>query len=84
MGKGGREMRETDIDIVELMIEKMPEENEIQSRIKLYMKAHKTNCNHFIYAKYEKETTFFNTILKSLLSDLSAEILRTMQRNNII
>ena len=74
-------MEETDVDIVKLLIEKIPEENEIQSKIKLYMQAHKTNCNYFIYEKYKKETTFFNTILKSLLCDLSSEILKTIQKN---
>ena len=74
-------MEETDVDIVKLLIEKIPEENEIQSKIKLYMQAHKTNCNHFIYEKYKKETTFFNTILKSLLCDLSSEILKTIQKD---
>jgi hypothetical protein len=73
-------MREKDLDIVELIIKNMPEENELQSRIKLYMQMHKTNCNNFIYTKYEKETLFFNTILKSLMSDLSSEILRTFQQ----
>ncbi len=69
-------MREEDLDIVKLIIETMPEENELQNRIKLYMKAHKTNCNQFIYQKYAKETTFFNAILKSLAANLGAEIMR--------
>lgn len=77
-------MREEDLDIVELIIETMPEENELQSRIKLYMEAHKTNCNHFIYQKYAKETTFFNTILKSLAADLGAEIMRNFEEKQII
>ena len=72
-------MGENDLDIVQLMIENMPEDNDTQKRIKFYMQAHKSNCNNFIYEKYKKETTFFNTILKSLLCDLGAEILRTLQ-----
>ena len=74
-------MRDTDINIVELIIQTMPEENELQSRIKFYMQAHQTNCNNFIYSKFKQETTFFNTILKSLKSDLSAEIVRVLQKN---
>lgn len=77
-------MREEDLDIVKLIIETMPEENELQSRIKLYMKAHKTNCNYFIYQKYAKETTFFNTILKSLAADLGAEIMRSFVEDKVI
>ena len=77
-------MRENELDIVQLMIENMPEGNEVQTRIKFYMQTHKSNCNNFIYDNYKKETTFFNTILKSLLCDLSAEILRTLQEKNMI
>lgn len=69
-------MREKDIDIVKLIVEIMPEDSEIQSKIKLYMQMHKENCNDFIYSKYEKETTFFNALLKSLQTDLSSEIVR--------
>ena len=71
-------MRNEEIDIVELMIQHMPEETEQQKRIKLYMQTHKSNCNNFIYSKYVKETTFFNTILKSLTVDLSREIIITI------
>lgn len=71
-------MRDEDIDIVELMIQNMPEETEEQIRIKLYMQTHKGNCNDFIYTKYKKETTFFNTILKSLTVDLGREIISTI------
>lgn len=73
-------MGENDLDIVQLMIENMPEDNDTQKRIKFYMQVHKSNCNNFIYERYKKETTFFNTILKSLLCDLGAEILRTLQQ----
>ena len=71
-------MEENDIDIVDLIISNMLEETEIQARIKLYMQTHKSNCNNFIYSKFQKETTFFNTILKSLTSDLSFEIIKTL------
>ena len=67
-------MREEDIDIVEIMIKQMPEKTEIQKRIKLYMQTHKSNCNNYIYQKYEREAIFFNTILKSLTADLGKEI----------
>ena len=72
-------MKETDLDIVELMIKNIPEETEMQKRIKLYMEMHKSNCNNYIYKQFEKETTFFNTIFKALVCDLSAEIIRTIK-----
>lgn len=72
------------LDITELIIANMPGETEIQERIKLYMQTHKSNCNNFIYAKYQKETTYFNAIFKSLACDLGAEILRTLQSKKII
>lgn len=72
-------MRENEIDIMEIIINHMPEETQIQERIKLYMKAHKSNCNNYIYSNYSKETTFLNTILKSLTCDLSAEIAKTIR-----
>ncbi len=75
-------MRKEDLDIVELIIKELPKETEVQERIKLYMQTHKSNCNNFIYEKYEKETTFFNTILKALMLDLSAEIIRVLEKEN--
>lgn len=77
-------MQEGDIDIVELIIKNMPEQTELQSRIKFYMEAHRSQCNYFIYSKYQRETTFFNTILKSLRSDLGAEIARTFVEKNML
>ncbi len=77
-------MRENDIDIVQLIINNMPEENELQYRIKLYMQSHKQNCNDFIYTQYSKETTFFNTILKSLSADLGLEIVKNFKEKNMI
>ncbi len=77
-------MKENDIDIVQLIINNMPEENELQYRIKLYMQLHKQNCNDFIYTKYSKETTFFNTILKSLSADLGLEIVKNFEEKNMI
>lgn len=77
-------MREGDLDIVELIINNMPEENELQVRIKLYMQTHKGNCNNFIYSKYERETTFFNSILKSLSADLGSEIVRNFVEKNML
>lgn len=77
-------MREGDLDIVELMIKIIPEEMELQTRIKFYMECHKTHCNYFIYEKYAKETTFLNAILKSLTVDLGAEIVRNFKRKNML
>ena len=76
-------MRETDLDIVGLIINNIPEETELQRRIKLYMNMHKSNCNHFIYTKFKKETTFLNSLLKSLSADLSAEIVRILAIHKI-
>ena len=76
-------MREDDLDIIELILKKMPTNNELQDRIKLYMQSHKTNCNEFIYSQYKREATFFNTILKAIMCDLSAEIIRTLQQKDL-
>ena len=77
-------MKEGDLDIVKLIIETMPEETELQAKIKFYMDSHKTDCNYFIYQKYDRETTFFNTILKSLAADLGAEIVRHLTKIKMI
>lgn len=74
-------MKEEDIDIMEIIIGKMPEDTEEQKRIKNYMLSHKSNCNHFLYEKYEKETTFLNTIIKSLMFDLGREVTQVLYRN---
>lgn len=74
-------MLDTDLDIVQLMIDNMQVNNDQQERIKLYMQYHKSNCNNFIYQKYSRDTTFFNSLFKSLLSDLAAEIVRTLSQN---
>lgn len=36
------------LDIMELIINNMPSQNENQERIKLYMIAHKSRCTEFI------------------------------------
>lgn len=77
-------MKDGDLDIVKLIIETMPEETELQAKIKFYMDSHKTDCNYFIYQKYARETTFFNTILKSLTADLGAEIVRHLTKIKMI
>ncbi|MFR8233267.1 MAG: hypothetical protein ACLVA2_02495 [Clostridia bacterium] len=77
-------MREEDIDIVEMIIERMPEQTKEQYEIKLYMKRHKSNCNYYIYKKYKEETRFFNTILKSLMLDLGQDIITLINKDNII
>ncbi len=77
-------MKENDLDIVELIMNNMPIETEMHIRIKSYMETHKELCNDFIYKKYAKETTFFNTILKSLTLDLSSEIVRNFANKNRI
>lgn len=71
---------EEEIDIMELIIEKMPERTEEQKRIKLYMLSHKSKCNYYLYEKYKKETTFLNTIIKSLMFDLGREIVEVIYK----
>ena len=47
------------------------------------MESHITNCNYFLYEKYQKETTFLNTIIKSLTQDLGREIINIMYKKDI-
>lgn len=77
-------MRNEDIDIAELIIKQMPQETELQQRIKTYIEIHKSNCNEFLYSKYSRETTFLNTIIKSLQADLGAEIVRVLTDKKMI
>lgn len=77
-------MKDTDIDIAEIIIKQMPQDTELQQRIKTYIETHKSNCNRFLYNKYSKETTFLNTILKSLQTDLGAEIVRVLADKKMI
>mgnify|MGYP004657705661 FL=1 len=68
------------LDIMELIINNMPSQNENQERIKLYMIAHKSRCTEFINNKYAKETTYFNALFKSLVCDLSSEIFNILEK----
>ncbi len=77
-------MRSEDIDIAELIINRIPQETELQERIKFYIETHKSNCNEFLYSKYSRETTFLNTIIKSLQADLGAEVARVLAEKKII
>ncbi len=77
-------MRNEDIDIAELIINRIPQETELQQRIRTYIQAHKSNCNEFLYSKYSRETTFLNTIIKSLQADLGAEVARVLADKKII
>ena len=74
---------EKEIDIMEIIIEKMPEKTEEQKRIKFYMSSHKSNCNYYLYENYKKETTFLNTIIKSLMFDLGRKITDITYKNII-
>lgn len=71
-------MRSEDIDIAELIISRMPQDTELQQRIRTYIQAHKSNCNEYLYNRYSRETTFLNTIIKSLQVDLGAEVTRVL------
>ena len=77
-------MRDEDIDIVDLIIKKMPEKTKEQEDIKFYMKSHKTLCNDYLYQQFSKETTFFNTILKSLMLDLGREINMVLCKDKLV
>lgn len=77
-------MREDDIDIVGMILERLPEETKEQYEVKLYMKSHKSNCNYYIYERYKEETRFFNTILKSLMLDLGRDITLQINKDKII
>lgn len=77
-------MKNGNVDIAEIIINNMPQENEIQQRIKLYIETHKNNCNEFMYNKYEKETMFLNTIIKTLRADLGADIVRVITNNQFV
>lgn len=77
-------MKNGKVDIAEIIIKSMPEENEMQQRIKLYIETHKNNCNEFLYNKYEKETVFLNTIIKTLRADLGADIVRVLANNQFV
>lgn len=41
-------MREENLDIVEIILSNIPQNSEIQKRIKLYIETHKSNCNDYI------------------------------------
>lgn len=77
-------MRSEDIDIAEIIINRMPQDTELQQRIRTYIEVHKSNCNEFLYSKYSRETTFLNTIIKSLQADLGAEVTRVLADKEII
>ena len=77
-------MRSEDIDIAELIINRMPQDTELQQRIKTYIEVHKSNCNEFLYSKYSREITFLNTIIKLLQVDLGAEVIRVLTDKEMI
>lgn len=77
-------MRDDDLDIVEIILNNIPQNNEIQERIKLYIETHKSNCNDYIYIKYKEEMIYFNSILKSIRSGLGSEIIRTLNKKYML
>ncbi len=77
-------MKEEDIDIMDLIIKRMPEKTLEQKEIKFYMLSHKSNCNYFLYEKYKQETTFLNTIIKTLMADLGREITNVIYKDDIV
>ena len=77
-------MREEDLDIVEFIIQNMPEETDEQMKIKLYMQMNKSNCNHFIYSYFEREVSLFNSTFKMLKADLGREIHKVLVRKGEI
>lgn len=77
-------MREDDLDIVEIILSNIPQNSEIQKRIKLYIETHKSNCNDYIYTKYRKESIYFNSIFKTLRAGLGSEIVRTLNKKYML
>ena len=76
-------MRDGDIDIVEIIINNMPQKTDMQKRIKFYMECHKSNCNNFIYSNFKNETTMFNSLLKILSADLGREIFLVLNKKEV-
>lgn len=77
-------MEEGDLNIVEIILENMPLETEMQEKIKMYMQFHKGDCNHFIYQKYQRETTMLNCIFKALRAELGNEIVSLLVKKNML
>ena len=77
-------MRDDDLDIVEIILNNIPQNNEIQERIKLYIETHKSNCNDYIYTKYKEEMIYCNSIFKSIRSGLGSEIIRTLNKKDML
>ena len=73
-------MMKDNLDIVEIIINNMPSENDMQKRIKFYMECHKSNCNNFIYTNYQKEATILNDVFKILRADLGREICNVLNK----
>lgn len=71
-------MKEEDLDIVELIIQNMPEETKEQIKIKLYMQMNQSKCNRFIYSYFENATSVFNSTFKMLRADLGREIYKVL------
>ena len=75
---------EEELDIVQLIIENMPEKTEIQMTIKLYMQMHKTRCNEYVYEHYKRSATTLNAIFQELRADLGREVLEVLQKKGEI
>ena len=77
-------MKESKIDIAKLIIENMPQDTELQLKIKFYIETHKNNCNNFIYKKYQQQIAYLNSTITALTADLGAEIVRNFVEKNMI
>ena len=77
-------MKENKIDIAKLIIENMPQDTELQFKIKFYIETHKNNCNNFIYKKYQQQIAYLNSTITALTADLGAEIVRNFVEKNMI
>ena len=75
---------EVELDIVKLIIENMPQRDEIQMKIKLYMQMHKTICNDYVYERFKRSATTLNAIFKELSADLGREVLNVLQKRGEI
>lgn len=76
-------MKEGDLDIVKVIIENMPEKNDMQMQIKLYMQMHETICNEYVYSYFKERAEIFNAVFKELRADLSREVLEVLRKGEI-
>lgn len=70
------------IDIMDLVIPKFSDNNFNHQEIKAYMELHKSNCNYFVYERFESEVFMINSLIKSLMFDFGGDVLRLLKKSN--